>query len=127
ADGRHPVRGIGRRPRRLDPSAELLLGDKGDAGAVRQTRGPRLRGGLAEGRQARLRLLVGVVEAGLPPGEVRLVEGVEDEQPLDRRLACRECERLAVVTRLVPGRSEPRGASAPPITWISGETTFSAS
>ena len=31
------------------------------------------------------------------------------------------------VSRFVPGRSEPRGASAPPITWMCGDTAFKAS
>src|SRR5947208_2584929 len=133
--------GIGRPFPRLDPSAGLPLLDEDDARALRQARRPRLRGGLAKGRQARLWLLVGVIEAGLPACEIGLVEGVENEQTLDGRLACGQLERLAVVTRLglrvdlvgewvsrfVPGRSEPRGASAPPITWMCGETAFTAS
>src|SRR5437764_1067463 len=100
ADGRHPAMGIGRPFPRLAPSAGLPRLDEDDARALRQARRLRIRGGLAEGREARLWLLVGVIEAGLPACEIGLVEGVEDEQTLDCRLACGQLERLAVVTRL---------------------------
>ena len=54
----------------------------------------------AHRRQARLRRVVGVVEAGLPARERGLVERVEEIQPLDVRLAEGELDRLAVVVRL---------------------------
>src|SRR5438477_95036 len=83
---RHPALRTGRRPPRLDPrgaTPSVLT-------AVGEARLARLGGRGAECRQARLRLPVRVVEPGLPAGKVALVEGVEDEEALDHRLAGRE-------------------------------------
>src|SRR6187551_1524786 len=56
--------------------------------------------GLPDRLEARLRLRVYVVQAGLPPVQVGLVDQVEEEHGDHRRLAGGEIERLAVVLRL---------------------------
>ena len=55
---------------------------------------------LAHRRQARLRGSVRVVHPRLPGRQGRLVEGVEEEERLDVRLAEGECEGVVVVRRL---------------------------
>src|SRR5947207_863085 len=82
------------------PPRGLLLLDEARPVAAGEPCRPRVGRRLLEGRQARLRLLVGVVEARLPTGEVDLVEGVEDEEALHGWLAGGQRERLVVVVRL---------------------------
>src|SRR5438046_2282726 len=67
------------------------------AGAAGQLAVPQVGHGPVEAPHARLCAPVGVVEAGLPAVQARLVERVEDEETADGRLAVGKPQRPTVV------------------------------
>src|SRR6266540_3303814 len=77
-------------------------------GAARGDAALRLLEGLAHDREARLRRAVDVVQARLPLLAARLVEHVEEEHPLDGRLAESELDRLLVALSLNSRRDRLR-------------------